>query len=54
MAQPIPDGYRTITAALTVRGGARATDFYTHKEDVAPDEIARRQKAFFASLPARG
>ena len=28
MAKPIPDGYHSVTAALTVRDGARAIDFY--------------------------
>jgi PhnB protein len=28
MAKPIPDGYHTVTPSLTVRGGARAIDFY--------------------------
>ncbi len=28
MVKPIPDGYRTITPYITVRGAARAIDFY--------------------------
>jgi PhnB protein len=28
MAQPIPDGYHTVTPALTVRNGAEAIEFY--------------------------
>ena len=26
--QPIPEGYHTLTPSLTVRGGAKAIDFY--------------------------
>jgi PhnB protein len=29
MAKPIPDGYRTVTPYLTVKGAAQAIDFYT-------------------------
>lgn len=29
MAKPIPDGYHTITPALTVKNGAEAIEFYT-------------------------
>jgi PhnB protein len=29
MAKPIPDGYHTVTPALTVKNGAEAIDFYT-------------------------
>jgi PhnB protein len=28
-ARPIPEGYHTVTPALTVRGAAQAIDFYT-------------------------
>ena len=28
MAKPIPDGYRTVTPYLTVKGGAQAVEFY--------------------------
>jgi PhnB protein len=29
MAKPIPDGYRTVTPYITVKGAAEAIDFYT-------------------------
>jgi PhnB protein len=29
MAEPIPDGYHTVTPYLTVKGAAQAIDFYT-------------------------
>jgi uncharacterized glyoxalase superfamily protein PhnB len=29
MAKPIPDGYHTVTPALTVKNGAEAIEFYT-------------------------
>ena len=29
MAKPIPDGYRTVTPYITVKGAAQAIDFYT-------------------------
>ena len=29
-ARPIPEGYSTVTPALTVRGAAQAIEFYTH------------------------
>jgi uncharacterized glyoxalase superfamily protein PhnB len=28
MAKPIPDGYHTVTPALTVKNGAEAIEFY--------------------------
>jgi PhnB protein len=28
MAKPIPDGYHTVTPAITVKGGAQAIEFY--------------------------
>jgi PhnB protein len=120
MAKAIPDGYRTVTAALTVKDGSAAIEFYqkafgareimrvngpdgkimhaeiqvgdsrvmladespqmgcvapvsvgrttsslvedpsghrwglaTHMEDPAPEEMARRQKEFFASMASQ-
>jgi uncharacterized glyoxalase superfamily protein PhnB len=60
MAKPIPDGYHTITPALTVKDGGQAIEFY--KRALGAEEImqvpgpdgrlmpARRQKEFFAQM----
>ena len=37
--QPIPEGYHTLTPSLTVRGGAKAIDFY--KAAFGAKEISR-------------
>src|SRR2546430_9486959 len=39
MAKAIPDGFRAITAALTVRHGAQAIDFY--KRALGAEELMR-------------
>jgi PhnB protein len=39
MAKPIPDGYRTVTPYLTVKGAARAIDFY--KRAFGAEELER-------------
>jgi PhnB protein len=39
MAKPIPDGYRTVTPYLTVKGAAQAIDFY--KRAFGAQEIER-------------
>jgi hypothetical protein len=63
--KPIPVGYHTVTASLTVRAAARALDFSKGAcagctvlkapedmfEDVSPKEMARRAQAAMASMP---
>jgi PhnB protein len=39
MAKPIPDGYRTVTPYIAIRGAAQAIDFY--KRAFGAQEIAR-------------
>jgi uncharacterized glyoxalase superfamily protein PhnB len=39
MAKPIPDGYHTVTPALTVKNGAEAIEFY--KRALGAEEIMR-------------
>jgi PhnB protein len=39
MAKPIPDGYHTITPALTVKNGAEAIEFY--KRALGAEELMR-------------
>jgi PhnB protein len=39
MAKPVPDGYHSVTPYLTVRGAARAIDFYTRA--FGAQELAR-------------
>jgi uncharacterized glyoxalase superfamily protein PhnB len=39
MAQPIPDGYHTITPSLVVKGGAEAIEFY--KRAFGAEELCR-------------
>jgi PhnB protein len=39
MAKPIPDGYHTLTPALTVKNGAEAIEFY--KRALGAEEIMR-------------
>jgi PhnB protein len=39
MTKPIPDGYRTVTPYLTVKGAARAIDFY--KRAFGAQEVER-------------
>jgi uncharacterized glyoxalase superfamily protein PhnB len=39
MAKPIPDGYHTVTASLTVRGADRAVAFY--KKAFGAEELMR-------------
>src|SRR5438876_11604690 len=39
MAKAIPDGFHAITAALTVRHGAQAIDFYKHA--LGAEEVMR-------------
>ena len=39
MAKPIPDGYHTVTPALTVRNGAEAIEFY--KRALGAKELMR-------------
>ncbi|HET7875356.1 MAG TPA: VOC family protein [Methylomirabilota bacterium] len=39
MVKPIPDGYRTVTPYLTVKGAARAIDFY--KRAFGAEELMR-------------
>ena len=51
----VPEGHHTVTPGICVRGADRALEFYQQafgaqvSEDLAPEEMAKRQQAFFAS-----
>jgi hypothetical protein len=54
MASPVPPGFHTLTPHINVKGAAQFIDPFgftwaiaTHKEDVTPEELKKRQAAAF-------
>lgn len=60
MAKPVPEGLGTVTAHLCVSRWGQLQDPFghvwsiaTHKEDLTPQQMEERQKAFFATAKAK-